>query len=126
VARGGDSGGAVDVDAEVIVPAQNALSGVQPHPHTKVLTVREHMSGERPLCGRRSPHGSERRTENNEEGVSLCSNLDALALCHGGAHQPEVMLLHLPIRSSELFEQPSRTLDVCKEECDSPRRQLGH
>ena len=75
--RRGDPGRAVDVEADVIVAAADALAAVQPHPNGDGAPVRPVGRGERTLCLDRRGDRRRRVAEDHEEGVALGATLDA-------------------------------------------------
>jgi hypothetical protein len=64
--------------------------------------------------------------EDHEEGVALGVDLGTFPFGDGGAHQPEVFLLHGPICGPELLEQARGALDIGEQERDRSGRQGTH
>src|SRR5439155_26961743 len=67
--------GAMDVDTDVPAVDDQRLPGVQPHSHTD-RSLREPL-----LCLLRAGHRGACRAEDEEEGVALCIDLEAVIFC---------------------------------------------
>ena len=120
VRQGGDSGAAVDVDADVPLGCQRGRARVQPHPNPD----RSRLERTPALFGRsdRTRRGRER----DEERVALRVDLDAVVGSERGAEHAPVLGQSLGVRvGPERMKQPRRALDVGEEERDRAARELS-
>ena len=124
VGRPGDPGRAVDVDADVVVPAQHPLAGVQAHAHPHREPLRPGVGGQAPLGRHRGPDRRHRAREGGEERVALGADLDPVPIPDGPAQDGRVLVPDRRVASAQLLEQPGRALDVGEQEGDGPGRQL--
>jgi hypothetical protein len=124
VGRPGDPGRPVHVDADVVVPAQHPLAGVQAHPHPHREPLRPPVGGQAPLGRHRGPDRRPRAGEDGEERVALGADLDPLPVPDGPAQEGRVLVPDRRVASAQLLEQPGRALDVGEQEGDGPGRQL--
>jgi hypothetical protein len=112
-------------EADVPLPADGRLPGVQTHPHSHLVAVRPFVGGKSSLC---VYCGSERgvcRRECEEEGLALVVDLPA-ALLFDRLPQDLLMLGEdgsVPL--AQLLQEPGRALHVREQERDRPRRQLN-
>jgi len=125
VAGGGDAGGPVDVDPQVVVAPEPPFAGVHPHPHPQGAAVRPRVRGERPLGGDRGPDRPRGRGEHREEGVPLGTELPASSGGDGLPHEPHVVVLNGAVAVAQLLEELGGPLDV-GEQGDRPGGELGH
>ena len=126
VAGRGDPGRPVHVQADIVVPAQHPLPGVQAHPHPHRPPRRPVVGGQAPLGGHRGPDRPDRAGERHEEGVPLGADLHAAASLDGVAHDRGMLVADRRIPIPQLLQQPSGALDVGKQEGDRPGRQPRH
>ena len=126
VGRPGDPGRPVDVDADVVVPAQHPLAGVQAHPHPHREPLRPGVGGQAPLGRHRGPDRRHRAREGGEERVALGADLDPVPVPDGPAQDGRVLVPDRRVASAQLLEQPGRALDVGEQEGDGPGRQRRH
>ena len=80
VAHRGDAGRPVDVDPEVVVPAERALAGVHADPDADLRSVGPRIRRESLLGLRRREHRAGRRAEDGEECVAFGADLDPAPL----------------------------------------------
>ncbi len=125
VARGGDAGGAVHVDADVVVAAERRLTGVHAHTDADLHALGPGVGRERTLRLRSSRYRLRCVREDHEERVSLGRDLHTLAGRERGAHQRSVVVQNPVVGGAEALEQLRAPLDVGEQECDGSRGQLG-
>ena len=117
MARRGDPRGAVDVDAEVVVTAQQPLAGVHPDPDPDLLLLRPHMAGQSPLRRGRGEDSAGWRRERREERVALGTDLDAPSKRDRLPHDRVVLVLQATVALvPKLLQQVGRALDVREHE----------
>jgi hypothetical protein len=116
----GDSGRAVDVDANVALLGEQRLSGVDAYADTDWSVVQCVLCA---TCGRESVS---RAGERDEEGIALRVDLDATVRREHLAQQTPVLPEKVGVRVAEFAQQSSRALDIREKERDGPARQLAH
>ena len=122
----GDAGRPVHVDADVVVPAQDALAGVDPHPDPHRRTGGPVVRGEAPLGGDRRPDRPRRAGEHDEEGVAVGADLDPAAVGDGSPDDRRVLVQDRRVPVAECLEETGRAFDVGEEERHGPGGQVGH
>jgi hypothetical protein len=123
VAGSSDPGGPVHVHADVVVSAQDALAGVQAHPHPYPGGGGPLVGGEAALGVDRGPDRPHRAGERHEEGIALGADLHAAARLDGLAHDRRVLVPDRGVPIAQLLQQPRGTLDVGEQEGDGSGRQ---
>ena len=108
VGRVGDPGRPVHVDAGIVVPAQDALAGVEAHPDPDRGTRRPVVGGEVPLGGDRRPDGARRAGEHGEEGVAVGADLDPAAVGDGTPDDRRVPVQDRRVPVAERLEEAGR------------------
>jgi len=126
VAGLGDPGRPVHVKAEVVVPAQDSLPGVQAHPDPQGTLHRPIVGGQAPLGGHGGLDRPHRATERHEQGIAFGADLDAAAFLDGVTHDRRIGVSDRHIAVAQLLQQPRGALDVAEQEGDRPGRQRGH
>jgi hypothetical protein len=126
VARVGDPGRPVHVQAGVVVPAPGALAGVQAHPDPQRVAGRPVVGGQGPLGRQRRPHRRGRAGEDHEEGVSVGADLDPAGLGDGLAEDGRVLVEDGRVPVAEGLEQAGRALDVGEQEGHRAHGQVVH
>ena len=127
----GDSRRAIDVDADIVVPAGDAATTVESHPHPNGDTGWPSLNDEGPLRVDGSRDRSRCVAKDDEERVTLGAALDSAVLAECRPQQRVVALEDLPVGVRvELLGQARGTLDVGEQESDSTCREiappLGH
>ena len=107
----------------VVVPAQDALAGVEAH-RTRTGGRGTVVGGELPLGGDDRPDGPGRAAE-REEGVAVGADLDPAA-CGDGPDDRRVPVEDRRVPVAERLEEAGRALDVGEQERHGPGRQVGH
>src|SRR6266542_3213453 len=123
---GGDPGGPVDVEPDVIVTAHGSLTRVDPHPHPDRRLWRPGVCGHGSLRLRRRRQGRERGPERREERITHGPDVDTAGVADGTAEQTVVVLENRPPPRSKRLEHPCGAFDVREEEGDGSGRQLAH
>jgi len=118
--RPGDPGRPVHVDADVVVPAQHPLPGVQAHAHPDRGPRRPGVGGQGPLGGHGRPDRRHRAGEGGEEGVALGADLDPVAVADRPAQDGRMLVPDRRVAVAQLLEQPGRAFDVGEQEGDRP------
>ena len=118
VPGGSNARRAVNVDADVALLGCDRLARVEPHAHS-----------DRPVAERRLPVGGGRdriggARERHEERVALRVDLDAAVPRESLPQHTTVLAQQLRVTHAMLVQQPSRPLDIRKQERHRPRRQV--
>ena len=116
----GDAGGAMDVEADVVVAAPLSIARVHSHPDEN-----RHPDG--PLGSCKRPLGLDRGSgrlrcvaEDHQKGVALRAVFDATVGSERGTHEPLMRLEHFSVRGTQILNETCRAFDVCEEEGDVP------
>jgi hypothetical protein len=126
VSGGGDPGGPVHVDPQVVVPSQASLPGKHAHADPEGPAVEPGMGGQGSLGGHRGPNGPWGRGEHSEEGIPLGPELGSFPLGDGRPHEAHVIVLHRPVVLTKLLEELGGALDVGEQERDGACGEVGH
>jgi hypothetical protein len=122
----GDARRSVDIDAEVVIPTQNAFACVHAHPHSKRGSVGPVVAGQLALGLDNRPDGLDRAAEHGEERIAFGPDNCALLLAESTSHDLGVVLLHAAVLLAELLEKASGALDVGEEKGHRAGGKLGH
>ena len=114
----GDSRGAMHVEAEVFVPDERGLAGVQPDTYSHLAAVRPGVLRQGLLRLRRAAAGIERAAEHDEERVAFGAQLIPAMRGHSVAKQRVVGQQHVGVALAELLDQPGRPFDITEKEGD--------
>src|SRR5262249_61625835 len=106
VTHGGDTRTLVHVEADVTFLGQPWLARVQPHPHAN------RSVGKRALAIGSRGDRVRRKSEDDEERITLRVDLDAVVLGERLAEPPAMLLQRRSVAGAALLQQPRRTLDV--------------
>ena len=120
MSRGGDSGGAVDVDSDVPLLGHERLAGVDAHANA------DRAAGQRVPSRRGGGERVRGFVEGDEERVALCVHLDAVIRSESPPQLVAMLGQSRRVAVAELVQQPGRSLDVREEEGDGAARKLGH
>jgi hypothetical protein len=113
----GDPRRTVDVEADIVVAASDALAGVEAHPDLHRLATRPGRGREGALRRDRGSDGRRSVAEDDEERVALGRSLDPAGRCECGPEEALVLLEHSTVGSRpERLDEACRTLDVAEEE----------
>ena len=127
VAGLGDPGRPVHVQAQVVVPPQDPLPGVQAHPNPQRILHRPGVGGQGPLGRHRRPDRPPRAGEGREHRIALAADLHPTAPVDDRLTEDRrVAVTDRPIAVPQALQQPGRALDVAEPEGDRPRRQPSH
>ncbi len=110
--RRGDSGRAVDVDADVSLLRNERLPGVDPDPNTN----RPAAQAVTDLLG--SGHRSGSPRERGEERVALRVHLDPRMPAQSATYHLPMCTEKVRVRVAVLMKELRRALDIGEEECD--------
>jgi hypothetical protein len=114
-----DTRSAMDVESDITLTAAPRLSGMHANADMH-RPIGERMLG---CLGRRD--GIAGTTEGKEEGVPLRVDLNAAVTRHHIAHDLAMAIERCLITIAEVREQPSRALDITKEERHGASRKVG-
>ena len=121
---GRDSGGPVDVDPDVVVPAERSLAGVQAHPNAdRAGWLGPPVGRQRSLRGGRRLDGPFRAREDDEERIAFGRDLHAAGGFEGRAQQALVIFEDGRVAIPEGRHEESRALDVREEKRHVPSRE---
>jgi hypothetical protein len=125
VAGVGDPRGTIDVYADVVVAGQDRLADMKANPNAELMPIGPLMGSERSLRGSRGSHSIGWRSEDGEERVALCRNLNS---CVSGEHRADesvVFAQQCRIAIAQLRQQARAALDITEEECEPSTRQVS-
>ena len=120
----GDPGGAVDVEARVVVAAQDGVTRVEAHPDPDLDAAGPVLSGDRPLHLDRPTDRARRLVEGDEEGIALRAHDDAGGLAGFAPHEVVVHRHDRRPGAAERLGESRAALDVGEQECDGALGQL--
>ena len=124
VRGGADPGSEMHVEPDVAFGDPPGLARVRAHAHANGQPVGPRVRVERLLRPSGGLDSLARAIKRDEEGVSLCIDLDAATLLECLPEQPPVRLERLPVPVAERVEQPRRPFDVGEEKRDRARREV--
>src|SRR3989440_9027427 len=110
--RAGDPGGAVDIEAEVLVTDERRLPGVQPDAHLNAPSLGPGMRLQSLLRRRRAAEGIQRAAEHDQEGVALGAELLAARLGQRLAKHRVMGEQHVGVAVAELLDESRRAFDI--------------
>jgi hypothetical protein len=122
----GDARCPVHVHADVVVTADDGLSGVHADPHAYVVPGGPRVGEEAALHSDGGPKRAGGARKAREERVAGRAHLDASALCDRSAQDRPMSIEHRQGAVAELVQERGGPLDVGEHERDGPRGQLGH
>ena len=127
VSQRGDPGGAMDVDADVVVTTQPALPGMESHPHADRRFLRPPFGCKAALRVHGGVDRSRRGRECREEGVAFGPHDGSVSVVDRAAEDLVVTVQQAaePLGSERLNETRG-ALDVGEQERDRPGRECLH
>ncbi len=121
--RGRDPGGAVDVEARVVVATERPVSGVDAHPDADRGSVGPGLGRERTLGGDGAPDRVAGGPEHDEELVTLGPDLDAASIVERPPKERVVAVQQLGETGTEGRGEAGGALHVREQERHRPRRE---
>ena len=116
----------MDRETHVAAVAKARLTRIQSHPYSNRRRCRPLLKRQNTLPLGSRHDGSACAAKDREEPVALAVDLDPAMLLENRAEQLVVPREQLAVAlSAQLLEQPSRALDVRKQEGDRAARKLG-
>ena len=112
----GDAGGPMDVEADVVVSAQDPLPRVEAHPNEHRPAAGPIVRGQATLRRHGGARRRDRICEHREERVPLASDLDPVVLGDGPADDHGVLVPKSGVAITQLLEEPGGTFDVGEQE----------
>lgn len=97
MASGAYARSTVDIEADVVVASQPALSSVQPDAHSKGLAFRPVLLSEAPLNRHSCGNSVRRRLKDGEEGIAFRAYLDPIVFGERLPHDRGVPLQNVAI-----------------------------
>ena len=126
VTRRADPRGAMDVDSDVALLADDGFAGVEAHAHAKGVSVRPRIRVEGTLRRDRRGNRVAGAFEAEEECVALRVDLLTPSGSEGVADHAAVLGKRVGVSVAELLEQLGRALDVGEDEGDGAAVQHRH
>ena len=126
VRRGGDAGGAVDVEPDVVVAPEHSLTGMDPHPDQHPATLRPRFGGKAALGDDGGGHRRRSRGERGEERVAFGPDDDSAGTFDGLGHDGVVDGEDIATRPTEALQEPGGPLDVGEQERDRSGGERAH
>jgi hypothetical protein len=121
-----DAGSAVHRQAGIATVDRRGLAGVDADPHLHLAVLGPRVAGQRSLCLDRRKHGFMGTSERVEEGIALRVDLVPAVVRKRLTKESLMLAQHIRIASTQLSDEPCRSLDIREEKRHGAARKICH
>ena len=114
----------MDVQAHIVLPTQDALTGMDPDPHAELTTNRPIVRHQAQMNLNRRRHCVGRSAKDTEICVALRVDHSAIPPTDGGLDDPRMFRQTLCLPFTQGAQEPGRAFNIGEQERNRPRWQL--